>query len=59
MNNHDDTVLITLKDETTILFDSNIRETSKDADGNQIYDVMAFTSFWSQRIKYSGYERGE
>jgi hypothetical protein len=28
-----------LKDETTILFDSNIRETGKDADGNQIYDV--------------------
>lgn len=37
--NNGDTVLITLKDETTILFDSNIRETGKDADGNQIYDV--------------------
>lgn len=37
--NNGDTVLITLKDETTILFDCNIRETGKDADGNQIYDV--------------------
>lgn len=37
--NNGDTVLITLKDETTILFDSNIRETGKDADGSQIYDV--------------------
>ncbi|KAA6328918.1 hypothetical protein EZS27_022224 [termite gut metagenome] len=34
-----DTVLITLKDDTTILFDSNIREVGKDSDGNQIYDV--------------------
>lgn len=34
-----DTVLITLKDDTTILFDSNIRETGKDSDGNQIFDV--------------------
>jgi hypothetical protein len=34
-----DTVLITLKDETTILFDSNIRDTGEDSDGNQIYDV--------------------
>lgn len=34
-----DSVLITLKDETTILFDSNIRETGKDSDGNEIYDV--------------------
>jgi len=34
-----DTTLITLKDETTILFDSNIRESGKDGDGNQIYDV--------------------
>lgn len=37
--NNGDTVLITLKDDTTILFDSNIRETGKDADGNLIYDV--------------------
>lgn len=37
--NNGDTVLITLKDETTILIDSNIRETGKDSDGNQIYDV--------------------
>lgn len=37
--NNGDTVLITLKDETTILFDSNIRETGKDEDDNQIYDV--------------------
>lgn len=37
--NNGDTVLIMLKDETTILFDSNIRETGKDADGNKIYDV--------------------
>lgn len=34
-----DTVLIVLKDNTTILFDSNIRETGKDSDGNQIFDV--------------------
>lgn len=34
-----DTVLITLKDDTTILFDSNIRETGKDSEGNQIFDV--------------------
>lgn len=34
-----DTVLITLKDGTTILFDSNIRETGKDSDDNQIFDV--------------------
>lgn len=34
-----DTALITLKDDTTILFDSNIRETGKDSDGNEIYDV--------------------
>lgn len=34
-----DTVLITLKDETTILIDSNIRETGEDAEGNQIFDV--------------------
>jgi hypothetical protein len=34
-----DTVLIALKDETTILFDANIREVGKDSDDNQIYDV--------------------
>lgn len=34
-----DTILITLKDKTNILFDSNLREVGDDADGNKIYDV--------------------
>jgi len=37
--NNGDTALITLKDETTILFDINIREVGKDSEGNQIFDV--------------------
>jgi hypothetical protein len=46
-----DTVLVVLKDDTTILFDSNIRETGKDSDGNQIFDVKKGSSdFCSEGI---------